>query len=316
MSLPLIAAPMFLITGARLVQACIRQGVAAVYPALNARRLEDFEAVLAAIDDFREPGDAPYGINLIVHASNSRAREELALCKRYHVPFVVTGLGMPGAVVAEVHGYGGLVFHDVATVEHARKAAAAGVDGLVLVCAGAGGHTGTLSPFAFVPAVRKFFKGEIAVAGAITDGLALRAVQALGADYGYAGTLFLTAPEAETPRAYREMVLECGAADLVLTSEVTGAPALALRPSLEAAGKLASGALSVDKKKAWRDVWSAGQGLENLTRTETVAEIVQRLQSEYDNPSQRDLPHLRQVTCSLPHRPRAARKGLIDRASR
>lgn len=279
--LPLICAPMFLISGPRLVEACTRAGIAAIYPALNARTLEDLRAVLESLTRGRDEADAPFGVNLILHASNARREEELRLCEEFRVPVVVTGLASPDSVVERVHAYGGRVFHDVATVAQARKAAACGVDGLILVCAGAGGHTGTLSPFAFVPAVRAFFSGEIAVAGAITEGAAVLAVQALGADYAYAGTLFLGAPEALTPPLYRQMVMECSAADLVVTSIVTGAPASALRPSLEASGLTDARSLSVENKASWREVWSAGQGIENLHRPERVLEIVDRIEREY-----------------------------------
>jgi nitronate monooxygenase len=284
--LPLFAAPMFLVSGVRLVQACCRQGIPGLFPALNGRTVDDFRQMLEDIAQDRHPGDAPFGVNLIVHPTNSRIRDELALCESHRVPLIVTGLGNPAAVVERVHAYGGLVFHEVATLAHAEKAARAGVDGLVLVCAGAGGHTGTLSPLAFVPAVRRFFAGQILVAGAITEGRGLLAVQAMGADFAYAGTLFLPCPEANTAPGYRKMVLDSRAADLMVSAVVSGAPASLLRPSFEAAGYSEQDAAKKDftirdKSKAWRDVWSAGQGLENLTRAETVPELVARLEREY-----------------------------------
>lgn len=293
---PVIVAPMFLVSGPDLVIAACRAGVGAALPAPNARTLEQLDSWLARIGEALvapgADGDAPgpWVLNLVTHSSYDRLASELALVARHRPPMVVTALGSPAAVVDTVHAYGGLVFADVSTLAFARKAAASGVDGLVLVCAGAGGHTGSVSPFAFVPAVRQFYDGPVAVAGCIATGAAVRAVEVLGADLAYVGTPFIAAVESLAGNDYRGMVATASLEDLVLTPAFTGANAWYLRQSIERAGldpdRLA-GKSAVDwhdsqaQLRAWRDIWSAGQGVGLITRSEPAAVIVERLATEY-----------------------------------
>ncbi|MCS6948249.1 MAG: nitronate monooxygenase [Steroidobacteraceae bacterium] len=290
LALPLIAAPMFLVSGPALVLAARRAGIIGSFPFPNARTLEVLDEWLAIISN--EPSAVPWAANLVVHRSYDRLEPELELLARYRPPIVITALGSPARVVDAVHAYGGLIFADVSTLAFARKAAAAGVDGLVLVCAGAGGHTGTLSPFAFLPAVREFFDGILVLAGCIGDGYALRAAEALGADLAYMGTPFIATHESLACDAYREMVVAATAEDLVPTDAFTGATANYLRASIERAGldpaTLApkpgmdlSG--SQQKIKAWKDIWSAGQGVGGVRAVVPAAELIDRVRREYLN---------------------------------
>jgi nitronate monooxygenase len=297
--LPVIAAPMFLVSGVDLVVAACRAGVIGAFPALNGRTAADFRAMLEAIgaqlqaSRDADPGAsiAPYGVNLIVHHTNPRVAEDLALCAEYRVPLVITSLGKPTAIVETVHGYGGLVLSDVATIEHARKAAECGVDGLILVCAGAGGHAGRLNPFAFVAGVREFYEGIVVVAGCISDGRAVRACEALGADLAYLGTRFIATQESLAPQAYKTMIVGSAAADIVYTPAVSGVPASFLRASLEQSGYDLANLDQVqrplnmnmeEEAKAWRDTWSAGQGVHTIHDIPSVAELVRRLRTEYE----------------------------------
>ena len=238
-----------------------------------------------------------WAANLTVHRTNPRLSDDLALVWKYKAPIVITALGSPRAVVDDVHSYGGLVFAEVNGLNHARKAAAKGVDGLVLVCGGAGGHAGQITPFAFVPAVRQFFDGMIIVSGAMTDGRSVAAARALGADFGYAGTRFIACAESLAPDAYRNMVVDAGIDDLVLTSALTGALASMLRPSVRDAGfdpdsLVADGKPGYDHRgtenKAWKQVWSAGQGVGSIDSIRTVTEIVEDFAHGY-NAALRDL---------------------------
>lgn len=295
--LPLVAAPMFLVSGPDLVLAACRAGIGGAFPAPNARSLDVLEAWMQRIGSEHAAArraaperTGPWAINLVTHRSYDRLDAELDLVARHRPPLVITALGSPRPVIEAVHGWGGLVFADVSTVAFARKAAAAGVDGLVLVCAGAGGHTGSLSPFAFVAAVREFYDGIIALAGGIGSGRALRAAQMLGADLAWVGTPFIAAEESLAPERYREMVVRARVEDLVLTPAFTGAPAWYLRESVRAAGldpEALQGKTKVDwsdsqgQLKAWRDIWSAGQGVGTVHRIEPLAGIVGRLEREY-----------------------------------
>lgn len=253
---------MFLVSGTDLVVACSRAGLCGTFPTLNARTSEVLDAWLGEIGE-RLAGK-PFGANLIVHKSNRRMTEDLALLVRHKVPLVITSLGAVPDVVATVHGYGGMVLHDVISTHHARKAIAAGVDGLVAVCAGAGGHAGTLSPFAFTAEIRAFFDGPLALAGAITHGCHIAAARAMGADFAYIGSHFIAAEESMASAGQKEMVAASTAADIVYTDKVTGVGANFLRPSLAAASLPGSGhgelALS-DEAKAWKTIWSAGHGV-------------------------------------------------------
>lgn len=293
--LPVIAAPMFLVSGVDLVVAQCKAGVVGSFPALNARTAEALDDWLTRIKARLggAPDAAPFAVNLIVHGSNERLSSDLEICVRHEVPIVITSLQPPGEVVAAVHSYGGLVFHDVTTVRHARKALEQGADGLILVAAGAGGHAGRISPFALLAEVRRLFAGPVALAGAITSGDAVLAAQVLGADFAYLGTRFIATQESGAPAAYKQMILECSAADVVYTDVVSGIHGNYLRPSLAAAGidpdnprsqdTLGSYASHDHRPKAWLDIWSAGHGVGGIDETESVGRCVERLRREYDD---------------------------------
>ena len=302
LTIPVIGAPMFTVSGPALVVAQCTSGIVGAFPALNARpkeQLDDWLAeVRAALDHHRaaHPGApvAPFAVNLNVHASNERLDHDLALCVKHRVPVVITSLRAPAGVVEPVHRYGGLVLHDVVSVRHAEKALEAGVDGLVLVCAGAGGHGGTLSPFALLPEVRRLHAGPIALAGAITSGRAVLAARALGADLAYVGTRFIASVEAQAPERYKRMVVESAAADVVYTPLFTGVPGNYLRASIAAAGldpdrlpPAEPGARNFgpNRPKPWKDVWGAGQGVGSVDEILPVREIVARLAREYQEAS-------------------------------
>jgi nitronate monooxygenase len=291
--LPVIASPMFLVSGVELVLAQCNAGIVGSFPALNACPADALDEWLVRIKDgLAAAGNpAPFAVNLIVHGSNERLSRDLEMCVRHEVPILITSLRPPGEVVAAVHSYGGLVFHDVTTLRHARKAAEQGVDGLILVCAGAGGHAGRLSPFALMAEVRRFFSGPIALAGAITSGDAILAAEVLGADFAYIGTRFIATQEANASTAYKQMIVESGAADIVYTDAVSGIHGNYLAPSLQAAGidpsalpeRSGEGAYvaSERRSKAWRDVWGAGQGVGGIEDVPSVAQCVARLEREY-----------------------------------
>jgi nitronate monooxygenase len=298
LAVPVIAAPMFLVSGPELVVATCRAGVIGSFPTLNARPIAELERwcreIPTALESFAAAGSrvVPWAANLIVHRSNARAAEDLDVVLGARPEIVITALGTPREVVDAVHAYGGIVLADVSTVRYAEKAADAGADGLVLVCAGAGGHTGTLSPFAFVPAVRRFFAGPVVVAGAIATGAAIHAVEALGADLAYVGTPFIAAAESRAPEGHKLMLASSTEADLVVSAHFTGVPATYLRPSI-ANADLDPDALGTraDKRfdhrddgattRAWRDIWSAGQGVRSVEGVEPAAAIVARLAHEY-----------------------------------
>ncbi len=299
--LPLIGAPMFIASYPELVIAQCKAGVLGTFPTLNARSLDILEEWITRIE--RElaaaaagsPGSrvAPYGVNLILHASNPRLEDDLALIARHRVPLVISSVGKPDRVCARVHDYGGLVFHDVISVKHARKALECGVDGLILVCAGAGGHAGTLSPFALLGEVREFWDGPIVLAGSLGSGRALRALEVMGADLGYMGTRFIATREANVPEEQKQLMLRSAAADIVYTPVFSGIKANYLRGSIERAGldpdRLEPGAgpgtdlfdPAKADAKAWKDIWSAGHGVGTIHDVPTVAELVARLRAEY-----------------------------------
>lgn len=289
--LPAIAAPMFLISGPDLVIASCRAGVIGAFPAPNARTPDILDEWLARIASELGDDDAPWAANLVMHSSYDRRDADLAAAVRHRAPIVITALGSPRDAVAAVHDYGGLVFADVNSVEFARKAAATGVDGLVLVSSGAGGHTGQLSPFAFVDAVRSFFDGIIVLAGSISTGRGVRAAEVLGADLAYMGTRFIATEESMAPDAYRQMLVDSGPSDIVCSAAISGVPANWLRASLAQAGydpDRLGGARDVDftkpqdDAKAWKNVWSAGHGVGVIDRVQPVASLVQTLGTEYD----------------------------------
>jgi nitronate monooxygenase len=298
LSLPLIVAPMFLVSGPHLVIAACRSGVIGSFPAPNARPIATLDAwmerIVAELDESRRaaPGDrvAPWSLNLVVHSSYDRLGAELELVRKHQPPIVITALGSPRRVVDEVHSYGGIVLADVASLAMARKAAEAGVDGMVLVSTGAGGHTGHVSPFVFVHAVREFFDGIIALAGGMSNGADIRAAELVGADLADVGTLFIAAKESLAPDEYRQMVVAATVDDLVLTKAFTGANAYYLRRSVEKAGldpddltgKTAMNWKDSEQQlKAWKDIWSAGQSSTTVRSVESTARIVARLRAEY-----------------------------------
>jgi nitronate monooxygenase len=298
LALPLICAPMFLVSGPELVIAACRHGVIGSFPAPNARPLEVLDAWMARIagelaavrQAEPERRVAPWSLNLVVHSSYDRLPAELELVQRHRPPLLITALGSPARVVDAVHAYGGLVLADVGSVAMARKAVQAGVDGLVLVSTGAGGHTGSVAPFVFVQAVRQFFDGIVVLAGGLCNGAAIRAAELAGADLADIGTLFIAARESLAPDDYRAMVVEAGVDDLVLTRAFTGANAYYLRRSVERAGldpDHLAGKTAMDWKnseqqlKAWKDIWSAGQSVSAVARVEGAGEIIARLRAEY-----------------------------------
>lgn len=288
MRLPAVVAPMFLVSGPQLVAATRAAGLMASFPFPNARTIEVLDEWLAAAR--ADSATAPFAANMVTHSTYGRFDAELDLVARYRPDVVITALGGPGRVVDTVHEYGGAVFADVNSVGFARKAIDQGADGLVLVAAGAGGHTGSMAGFAFVTAVREFFDGPIMLGGSISDGRALRAAEVLGADFGYMGTRFIAAEESLANSEYRDMLIAAEFEDLVLSDKLTGAPAHYLRASLERMGLTDAGerdggpdfADSENQVKAWRDVWSAGHGVGSVTRTQPVAEIVDTLAREYE----------------------------------
>lgn len=298
---PVVAAPMFLVSGPDLVLAACKAGIVGAFPTPNARPiavLDDWmrtitEGLARARDTQAPESIAPWCANLVTHSSNARLPEDLALVARYRPPLVVTALGSPKPALETVHGYGGLVIADVTTPALARKAAAAGVDGLACICNGAGGHTGSLSPFAFVSAVREFFDGLLIVGGGISDGWGVAGAIAAGADLVYMGTRFIAAQESMAAPGYKQMLVDCTVEDIVVSAGLTGTAASWLKPSLRAKGidpdTLGTApprnydSNDVDRAARWRDIWAAGQGVGAIKAVEPVAAMVDRLQAEYAN---------------------------------
>lgn len=289
--LPVLCAPMFLVSGLELLLAQCKAGLVGSLPALNARgneTLDDWLAQineeLANVDRDQHPDSiATYAINLIVHRSNAALEDQLAACVRHKVPVIITSMGSNPDVNAAVHDYGGVVLHDVTNVEHARKAIERGADGLIAVAAGAGGHAGTLSPFALVQEIRSWWSGPLLLSGAIATGGAILAAQAMGADMAYCGSCFIAASESRAPDTYRQAVIESSAADIIYTDRVSGTPANFLRSSLERHGvDWTDRSFSLaDDVKAWRDVWSAGHAIGTTRAIKDVQEIVSALKAEY-----------------------------------
>ena len=301
--LPVVAAPMFLVSNPQLVLACCNSGIVGSFPALNQRDSSGFRAWLEEIQAGLHSDAAPYAVNLIVHHSNPRLQADLAICVEKRVPIIITSLGAVKEVVDAVHSYGGLVFHDVTTRRHAEKAAEAGVDGLIAVAAGAGGHAGTWSPFALIAEIRQFFDKTLLLAGCLNHGHEILAAQLLGADLAYLGTRFIATQESHAGEAYKQMLLDAKAADIIHTPAVSGIPASFMRQSLQAAGydlqRLQDkGEVNYgeklkpvsDEAKAWKTVWSAGQGVGDIDDLPSVAELVARLDAEYRAARQRFTP--------------------------
>jgi nitronate monooxygenase len=298
LKLPIIAAPMFLISGPELVVECCKNGIVGTFPALNQRTSEGFEEWLIQIkEELRafeeETGQkaAPYGVNLIVHPTNPRVQADLMLCVKHQVPLVITSLGAVSEVVNAVHSYGGIIYHDIIKKRHAEKAAEAGVDGLILVSAGAGGHAGQLNPMSLVSEVRSFFDKTLVLSGCISTGQDVATAMQMGADFAYMGTRFINTTESQAPEAYRQMIIDSAAQDIVYTAAVSGVPANFMAASLEAAGlsqedlqkphKVDFGSELDTEAKAWKTIWSAGQGVSSIDDVVPTAELIDRLQQEF-----------------------------------
>jgi len=299
--IPLIGAPMFIVSGPELVIAQCQAGIVGSFPALNARPQSQLSEWLKRIRDElgqyaeEHPDElvAPYAVNQIVHASNTRLRDDMETCIEHRVPIIITSLRPPEEVVTAVHSYGGLVFHDVISLRHARKAISQGVDGVIAVCAGAGGHAGPLSPFALVKEIRKEFDGVIILSGCITSGRDVLAAQAIGADLAYSGTRFIATHEANAVSDYKEMIVNSGSSDIVYTSLFTGIHGSYLKGSITNAGmdplNLPDGSkadmdfatASKSDAKAWKDIWGAGQGVGNIDDILPAREVTLRMEREY-----------------------------------
>jgi nitronate monooxygenase len=294
LSLPLIGSPMFIVSQPDLVIAQCRAGVVGAFPSLNARPSGVFEQWLQQLTTTLTDQDAPFAVNLIVHRSNPRLEEDLALCVQYKVPIVITSLGAREDVNAAIHSYGGIVLHDVIDNRFARKAVEKGADGLIAVAAGAGGHAGTQSPFALIEEIRSWFDGPVALSGAIATGRAIAAAQAMGADLGYMGSAFIATSEANADAGYKQAIVDGSASDIVYSNLFTGVHGNYLKPSIVSAGmdpdnlpvsdpsKMDFAAATDGDKKAWRDIWGCGQGIGAVKAVVPVAELVARLRREYD----------------------------------
>lgn len=298
LNLPAIAAPMFLISGPELVISCCKNGIVGTFPALNQRTSEGFEEWLieinTALKEFeQETGKkaAPFGVNLIVHQTNPRLEADLKLCIKHKVPLVITSLGAVSQVVDAIHSYGGLVFHDVIKKRHAQKAAEAGVDGLILVAAGAGGHAGTINPMTLVAEIKQFYHKTIILSGCISTGRDIASALQMGADMAYMGTRFINTNESKATPEYRKMIVDAGASDIIYTASISGVHANFLGASLHAAGiteedlkkdtKIDFGKEMDTEAKAWKTIWSAGQGVALIQDTVPVEKLVSKLKSEF-----------------------------------
>ncbi len=302
MRLPLIGAPMFILSGPELVIAQCKAGIVGSFPSLNARPIEQLEDWLAQIKEELAAYDAanpdapsaPFAVNQIVHRSNTRLEEDVALCVKHQVPIVITSLGARPEVNEAVHSYGGLVLHDIINNRFAHKAIEKGADGLIAVAAGAGGHAGPLSPFALIQEIRDWFDGPLLLSGSIATGDAILAAQAMGADLAYAGSMFIATQEARAQEAYKQMVVDSNANDIVNSSLFTGIHGNYLAPSIRAAGmdpdnlpeadpsSMNFGSGGSSDAKAWRDIWGCGQGIGAIHDVPPVAELVGRLRAQYE----------------------------------
>jgi nitronate monooxygenase len=301
LKLPVVAAPMFLISGPQLVIECCKKGIVGTFPALNQRTTEGFESWVIEIKDAlsafeKETGKkaAPFGVNLIVHPTNPRVMPDLEICIKHEVPLIITSLGAVSDLVNAVHAYGGLVFHDIIKRRHAEKAAEAGVDGLILVAAGAGGHGGTLNPMALINEIKTFFTKTILLSGCISTGNDIASALQMGADLAYMGTRFINVKESLADPGYQKMIIDSKAEDIVYTASVSGVHANFLKPSLEAMGiteEMWKQTKKIDfgsdldsaqaEAKAWKTIWSAGQGVTSINNIESVGELVVQLQYEF-----------------------------------
>tara|TARA_B100001250_G_scaffold396794_1_gene403179 strand:- start:2848 stop:3822 length:975 start_codon:yes stop_codon:yes gene_type:complete len=301
--MPVIGAPLFLVSGPDLVIAQCKAGVIGSFPALNARPQHVLEEWIIRIKkelaEYQEQNPdakvAPFAVNQICHGSNDRLMQDMETCVKHEVPIIITSLRPPAEVVEAAHSYGGLVYHDVISVRHAQKAAEQGVDGLILVCAGAGGHAGALSPFALLREVKKWFDGTVILSGSIGDGHSVASAIALGADFAYLGTRFIATEEANADPEYKKMLEQSVAADIVYSSLFTGVHGNYLKPSIKNAGLDPENLPDADKSamnfgsggntdsKAWKDIWGSGQGIGAIKDSPSVAELVNRIKDEYED---------------------------------
>ena len=294
LSIPVIGSPLFIISGPELVMAQCRAGIIGSFPSLNARPLAQFEEWLQRLSTELGPNDAPYAVNLIVHRSNDRLMDDLALCVKYKVPMIITSLGAREDVNEAIHSYGGIVMHDIINNKFAKKAVEKGADGLIAVAAGAGGHAGTTSPFALIQEIREWFDGPLALSGSIANGAAVLAAEAMGADFGYIGSAFIATEEARAVEGYKDMIVESEAADIVYSNLFTGVHGNYLRPSIVKAGMdpdnlptsdpsaMNFGSGGNTEAKAWKDIWGCGQGIGAVKAVLPAGKLVARLKSEYD----------------------------------
>ena len=298
LSLPVIAAPMFLISGPKLVVECCKNGIVGTFPALNQRTSDGFEewliqikSELKAFEEETGKKAAPFGVNLVVHPTNPRLEADVKLCIKHQVPLVITSLGAVSQVVDAIHSYGGLVFHDIIKKRHAEKAAEAGVDGLILVSAGAGGHGGTINPMSLIAEVKKFFDKTIILSGCISTGRDVASALQMGADLAYMGTRFINTEESKATEEYRKMIIDAGASDVVYTAAISGVHANFLAASLQAAGiteedlkkdtKIDFGKELDTEAKAWKTIWSAGQGVTTIDNVLPVSDLVKKLKDGF-----------------------------------
>lgn len=298
LKIPVVASPMFIVSQMALVKECCKNGIIGTFPALNQRTSQGFEDWLIELnEEFKnretETGEKapPYGVNLIVHRSNPRVHADLEICVRHKVPIIITSLGAVKELVDDVHSYGGLVFHDVTNLRHARKAIAAGVDGLILVTAGAGGHAGTTNPMPLIAEIREIFDGIILLGGNISTGRDVASVLQMGADLAYMGTRFINTDEAIADDDYKQMIIDSGSDDIVYTAAISGVPANFLKKSLINAGitsemwnfknKIDFGSELNTEAKAWKTIWSAGQGVATIKDSLPTADLIARLKSEF-----------------------------------
>ena len=306
LSVPVIGSPLFLVSGPELVIAQCKAGIVGSFPALNARPqhvlAEWIVRIKTELAEYQAANPdakvAPFAVNQICHGSNDRLMDDMQTCVEHEVPIIITSLRPPAELVEAAHSYGGLVFHDVISVRHAKKAAEQGVDGLILVCAGAGGHAGALSPFALVREVKEWFDGTIILSGSIGDGYSVASSLALGADLAYMGTRFIATEEANADIGYKKMLEESAASDIVYSSLFTGVHGNYLKPSIDKAGLDSNNLPEADKSsmnfgsggntdaKAWKDIWGSGQGIGGIVDSPPVQELVDRIQSEYEEATQ------------------------------
>ncbi|WP_017669114.1 nitronate monooxygenase family protein [Sandarakinorhabdus sp. AAP62] len=294
LSIPVIGSPLFIISGPELVMAQCRAGIIGSFPSLNARPLAQFEEWLQRLSTELGPNDAPYAVNLIVHKSNDRLMDDLALCVKYKVPMIITSLGAREDVNEAIHSYGGIVMHDIINNKFARKAVEKGADGLIAVAAGAGGHAGTTSPFALIQEIREWFDGPLALSGSIATGDAVLAAQAMGADFGYIGSAFIATKEARAVQDYKDMITQSASSDIVYSNLFTGVHGNYLRPSIVKAGMdpdnlptsdpsaMNFGSGGNTEAKAWKDIWGCGQGIGAVKSVLSAGEFVAKLVSEYE----------------------------------